>query len=512
MSEQLLTVRDLLDYAEEKFGKRDFIRFIRDEKIHAKSFEEFKADSLAICRYIRSVDPKRKHIGFIGKTSYEYVACLTGMITSGNVVVPFDPNITVEEACELFDDADIEMLFCEEEFKDKAEEIKAKYQGLKEVVSLGDWKWFEDIFGKYTETSEYAALSEIDVDPEKMTLIIYTSGTTGIRKGVMLTNHNLAANTSYDAFVMDEADVTFSVLPMHHVFCYACDVLRTLYDGSTLCLNGNIADLYKNILAFEPTIMRIVPLLCKSLLTKIKITERRNPELSKREAAEKIVGKNFKRMIVGSAFISAAMIDEFEKYGISPRMGYGMSECSPRISTCDFTGKGKYSTGRILGTDEVRIMDGEVQVKGPSVTIGYYKKPEETKNAFTEDGFLCTGDLGYIEDNHIYLVGRKKNLIVLANGENISPEEIENLFVDETLVKEIVVIGEDEKLVAEIFPDKEYAAVSGIEDIGAEIEKIVDGANMRLRSDRQISSFRIRKVPFARTSSGKLKRTEFYYK
>lgn len=512
MSDSLLTVRDLVNFAAEKYADKDFIRFFRGDEMLARSYNEFREDSLAVCRYIRSVDPKRKHIGFIGKTSYEYVACLTGMILSGNVVVPFDPNISVEEACELFSDGDIEMLFCEEEFQKKAEEIKANYSGLKEIVSLGDSDWFGEIFSKYNSSSCYAELSDVDVDPDKMTLIIYTSGTTGVRKGVMLTNRNLAANTSYEAFVMDEADVSFSVLPMHHVFCYACDVLRTLYDGGTLCLNGKLSDLYKNILAFEPTIMRIVPALCKSLLTRIKITERRNPSLSKREAAEKVVGKNFKRMIVGSAFISAAMIDEFEKYGISPRMGYGMSECSPRITTCDFTGKGKYSTGRLLGTDEVRIEDGEVQVKGPSVMIGYYKKPEATAEAFTEDGFLHTGDLGYIEDNHIYLVGRKKNVIVLSNGENISPEEIENKFVDETLVKELVVIGEDDKLVAEIFPDRDYAAVTGIEDIEAEVEKIVDRVNIELRSDRQLGKFRLRKNPFKRTSTGKLKRTEFYYK
>lgn len=511
MSKELLTVRDLVDFAAEKYGDKDFMRFFRGEQMLAKSYNEFRKDALAVCRYIRNADPKRKHIGFIGKTSYEYVACLTGMIFSGNVVVPFAPDISVEEACTLFDDGDIEMLFCEEEFAQKAEQIKENYPGLKEIISLGDWHWFDNIFKNYSDSSEYASLSDVDVDPDKMTLIIYTSGTTGVRKGVMLTNHNLAANTSYDAYIMDEADVSFSVLPMHHVFCYACDVLRTLYDGGTLCLNGNLRDLYKHILMFEPTVMRIVPSLCKSMLTRVKVIERKNPELTKREAAERVFGKNFRRMIVGSAFLSAAMIDEYEKYGICPRMGYGMSECSPRITASDFSGAGKYSTGKILGTDEVRIRDGEVQVKGPSVMIGYYKKPEATAEAFTEDGFLHTGDLGYIEGDHIYLVGRKKNVIVLSNGENISPEEIENKFVDDGIVKELIVIGEDDKLVALIYPNYDYAQASGIDDIEKELEKIVDRVNVELHSDRQISSFKIRKKPFARTSTGKLKRTEFYY-
>ena len=310
---------------------------------------------------------------------------------------------------------------------------------------------------------------------------------------------------------MDNGDISFSILPMHHVFCYACDVLKTLYDGGTLCLNGELVSLYANFLRFEPTIMRIVPSICKSVLTRIKIAERKHPELSKREAAELVVGKNFRRMIAGSAFLSAALIDEFEKYGITARQGYGMSECSPRISTSDFSDECKYSNGKLLGTDEVRVQDGEIQVKGPSVMLGYYKKPERTKEAFTQDGFLHTGDLGYIEGDHIYLVGRKKNLIILSNGENISPEEIENCFVDDGIIKEIVVFAEGDSIIAEIFPDELLAASIGISDIEQEVGKIVDRVNMTLNPDRQIYSYRLRKEPFKRTSTGKIKRTEFYF-
>jgi len=327
----------------------------------------------------------------------------------------------------------------------------------------------------------------------------------------MLSNHNLASNSCYEAYSMDNDDISFSILPMHHVFCYACDVLKTLFDGGTLCLNGDLVRLYINILKFQPTIMRIVPSICKSMLTKIKIAERNHPELSKREAAELVVGKNFRRMIAGSAFLSGTLIDEFEKYGITARQGYGMSECSPRISTSDFSDVCKYSNGKLLGTDEVRVCDGEIQVKGPSVMLGYYKKPERTREAFTEDGFLHTGDLGYIDGEHIYLVGRKKNLIILSNGENISPEEIENCFIDDGIVKEIVVFAEGDRIIAEIFPDMLLAQSLGIDDVYGEVSNIVDRVNIRLNSDRQIHTFRLRETPFARTSTGKIKRTEFYY-
>ena len=216
-------------------------------------------------------------------------------------------------------------------------------------------------------------------------------------------------------------------------------------------------------------------------------------------------------MIAGSAFLSQAVIDEFALYGITARQGYGMSECSPRITTSDFSENNKYSNGVIIGVDEVRCVDGEIQVKGPSVMKGYYKMPEETANAFTADGFLHTGDLGYIKDNHIYLVGRRKNLIILSNGENISPEEIENKFADFTEVKEVVVYGENDKLIAEIYHDEAFLGEKDVDEIRNILAEIVDKVNMQLNSDRAIYDFRIREKPFERTSTGKIKRTEFYY-
>ncbi len=499
---EINSVKQLVDYAAEKYKDKVFCRFIRDGQIYSRSFTEFRLNAYSVCRYIRSITKDKLHIAFIGKTNYEYIACLTGMIISGNTVVPFAPDISVEEACRLFDDADIDIIFCEEDFLNTAEEIKSRLSHIRSIVSLGDSKGFEEIFNKFSD-EEYRYLSDIEPDPSELSLIIYTSGTTGDKKGVMLSSDNLAANSTYDTYTMENDDVSFSILPMHHIFCYSCDVLKTLYDGGTLCLNGAMNDMYNNFLLFEPTVMRIVPSVLRSLLTKIRITERRNPQFTKREAAEAVVGRNMRKMIAGSAFLSRSLIDEFEKYGIIARQGYGMSECSPRITTADFSDECKYSNGKLTGVDEVRVIDGEIQVRGPSVMMGYYKKPDETAKVFTEDGFLHTGDAGYIENEHIFLVGRKKNVIVLSNGENISPEEIENRFADETAVKEIIVFAKDDKLCAEI-----YADTAADE---SDIEEIIDKINILSPSDRQIDSFTLRELPFPKTSTGKIKRTEFRF-
>lgn len=506
--EKITSLRELTRYAAEKYGKKTFCRYYEGDALCEKSFGEFYDDCLSVCAYIRRHCGRRIHIAFIGKTSYEYISCLTGMIFSSNVVVTIAADVSVDEAVTLFESADIEMLFCEEEFLSKAEEIKERYTALKQIISLGDSSWFKGIFEEHRD--DILCKEPKSFSADDCALIVFTSGTTGVRKGVMLSNRNIAANTCYSEYSMQDDDVSFSVLPMHHVFCYCCDVLKTLYDGGTLCINGEMKNLYKNFLNFEPTIMRIVPSLCKSVLTRIKLTERKNPALTPREAAEAVVGRNFRRMIAGSAFLSGKLIDEFEKYGITARQGYGMSECSPRITTSDFSEECKYSNGKILSVNTVRVVDGEIQVKGDSVMLGYYKMPEETAAAFTEDGYLHTGDLGYTENDHIYLVGRKKNLIILSNGENVSPEEIENLFADEKIIKEIVVYGENDKIVAQIFPETEFTPESE-EETYEEIESIIDKVNENSPATRQIASFIIRKKPFERTSSGKIKRTEFYF-
>lgn len=496
------TVKQLLDYSAEKYSDKDFCRYIRDGGVRRKSYSDFRRDACSVCRFIREKSERKLHIAFIGNTSYEYIVCLTGMIISGNTVVPFSPDITVAEAARLFADADIDILFCEESFSEKARELSVLCPSLREIISLGDLTEMERIFEEYSD-ARYSYLSDVPSSPDNLSLIVYTSGTTGDRKGVMLSDRNLAANSTYDTYSMEGDDVSLSILPMHHIFCYSCDVLKTLYDGGTLCINGRLADMYDNFLIFEPTVMRIVPAICKALLTRIRLACRRNPGLSAREAAETVVGKRLRRLIAGSAFLSSSLIDEFEKYGITARQGYGMTECSPRITTADFSDECRYSNGILTGVDEVRVQDGEIQVRGPSVMMGYYKRPQETEAAFTSDGFLRTGDRGRLENGHVYLSGRKKNIIVLSNGENISPEELENCFSDEERIKEIIVFADGDALWAEIYPAPDA-------DLG-EIEEIISEMNLTFPCDRQIGGFRLRNTPFPKTSTGKIIRQEFVY-
>ena len=508
------TVRDLIDNSAETYGKKAFIKYLVNDDIIEKSFIDLKENSLAICRYIRSVCPDRMHIAIIGKTTYEYITALTGALVSGNVFVPFAPNTSVDEAVTLFEAGDIDALFYENDYAETAKEIEKKYGKLKVFVNMGNADWFADIYKKYNSESEYASLSEIVLNPEDCATIIYTSGTTGKRKGVMLSSANLIANITYPELEMDKNDVLLSVLPMHHIFCFSCDYFKPLLNGLTVCLNGDLSNIGRSFAAFQPTTMRAVPMIYETLIRKVNIVHKKFPQLTDREAAEKIFGKNIKWLAVGGAYLAPGLVEEYEKHGIILRQGYGMSETSPKITTTDFGEKNKDSSGKILKSIcDVRIVDGEIQVKGKSVMMGYYKMPEETAAVFTDDGYLKTGDLGRISDDgdHLYVIGRIKNLIILSNGENISPEELEAKFADEKVIKEIVVSGENDRIVAEVFPDAEFAALMGIEDIEAYLNEKIKEANVGEKPEREIASLRIRETPFSKTTTGKIKRKYVKY-
>ena len=187
-----------------------------------------------------------------------------------------------------------------------------------------------------------------------------------------------------------------------------------------------------------------------------------------------------------------------------------MTECSPRISTANFNEEVslKGDVGRIVNGCEVKIVDGEIRAKSPSVMKGYYKDPEATAEALTEDGWLCTGDLGYVDDGRIFITGRKKNLIILSNGENVSPEEIENKFTSVDIAAEVLVYAEDGVIFAEIFPNPEMSAKMSRDDIVSALGEAIKKINAELTSAKTIRGLRIRDKEFEKTTSKKIKRQQ----
>lgn len=500
------TIRELIDDSARKYGDKPCIRFIRNGTVEKRSYNKVKNDSEAICRWIRDFSEKKMHIAIIGKTNYEYLTCLTGILISGNTAVPFAPDISVDEAANLFACADIDMLLYEDEFTQKAERIAELCPFIKKTENLGDFARFNYIYNKYSGTSQYAKLSDITVDENDCAIIIFTSGTTGVRKGVMLSTKGLVSNIMYTEIKYDENDTALSVLPMYHIFCFSGDYLKNLMEGMGICLNGNLRDIGTSLTVFEPAVMRVVPMIAESLLKKVNVTASKKG-ITRREAAKLVFGKNMKRIFSGGAYLSPELAAEYEEFGIYLRQGYGMTEAGCRISVPSDNAS-KESVGKVIDICDVRISDeGEIQVKTPSVMLGYYKKPEETAEMFTDDGWLRTGDIGYVtEDKQLYITGRVKNLIILSNGENVSPEALEKKFGNCPIVSEIMLCGENNRLVAEIYPDFQYAENHGIDDIYGAIEQEVDEMNSKAKPSHVIAEIRLRDEPLEKTSTGKIKR------
>ncbi len=503
------TVRELLDGAAEKYADAPFINYIENNEVQKKSFNETRRASLAVCRCLRDLSKKKLHIAIVGKTSYEYLVCLTGILISGNVAIPFAPEISVNEASSIFARADIDMLIYGREFAEKAEEISAACPFINYFISMLDKNMFSHILDKYSDSSPFAPLSDFEVNKKECAVIIFTSGTTGIRKGAMLSTESLVGNIMYkdnSDDIFRPEDVSLSVLPMHHVYCFSGDFIKNLKDGVQICLNGDFKDTAKNLLIFEPRVIRIVPMLADSLLRRAKLLMTRNPDMTADEAREKIFGKNLKWLISGGAYLSPQLVDDYEKLGISLRQGYGMTEAGCRISVPDLT-ISKESVGKVLEFCEVRIKDNEIQIKTPTAMLGYYKMPEQTAEMFTEDGWLKTGDIGYVtEKRELFITGRAKNLIILSSGENVSPEAIEKKFSFYPVIAEVMVYAENDRITAEFYPDREYAEKTGITDIAAEIERITDKLNSTAKSSHIIAKTKIRDIPFEKTESGKIKR------
>lgn len=502
------TVRQIIDNAAEKYGDKTFIRFIRDGKIEERSYKQVRTDSLAVCRFVRSISKEKMHIALIGRTNYEYITSLTGTLISGCVTVPFAPETSVDEAVSLFERADIDILFYDESFAVKAEEIKARCPFLKKLVNLGDEKSFRQLCETYSDTSEYAQLSDYSVNKDECALIIFTSGTTGVRKGVMLSTQALVANNMNNDVKYSDEHLSLSILPMHHVFCFSGDYIKNLMEGVGICLNGNLRDLNSNLLTFQPNVMRVVPLIAKSLLQKTRNIMRRNPELTPKEAAAQVFGENMTNIYSGGAYLNPDIARAYDEFGFQLRQGYGMTEAGCRISV-PFEGQSPESVGKVLSICDVRVVEGEIQVKTPSVMMGYYKMPEETAKMFTEDGWLKTGDVGYLDDrNQIFLTGRAKNIIVLSNGENVSPEAIEKKYESDPLVSEAIVSNENDMLVVEIYPDFQYAEGVGVEaNLEDCLTELMNRFNAKSKPSHVVTRLYVRDTPFQKTASGKIMRS-----
>ena len=384
----------------------------------------------------------------------------------------------------------------------------------------------------------------IKINPDEMKILLFTSGTTGNSKAVMLSHKNICSNIISVASVVkvDNSTSVLSILPLHHTYECTLGFLLVLYGGGTIAYCEGLRYITKNIQEYKPTFILCVPLLLENVYKKmiktlktslpIKYTENENQIIENipfylkaivKRKIKKSLGGRIKTFIVGAAAIKPEIVENFSKLGIKVLQGYGLTECSPLVAgNNDFYYKAA-SCGMPIPNVEYKIDNpnekgiGEIIVKGPNVMLGYYENEEATKKVL-KDGWFYTGDLGYIdEEKFLYIAGRSKNMILTKNGENIYPEEIENILNDNDLIEESLVIGasngkDDVQVKAKIFPNieaiKEYLGnkIPTKEDISRVLTDVVKKANEKLPNFKHIKSFKIMDEDFERTTTNKVKR------
>lgn len=462
-----------------------------------------------------------KRVVIISENRLEYIYAFYGIWKSDGIVVPVDFMSTPDEIAYIINDCSPDVIFFSEkvhENVEKAIEISGKTE-IRKIL-------FEEIKG---DISKYEAVDFDVEDKEKTSLIIYTSGTTGSPKGVMLSCRNIMANMDalQECGYYTENDIVLMILPLHHVFPLLGTVVAPLLGGgrAVICPSLQASDIAKMMEKSHPTMILAVPrfyeMLMKGIMLKINsgfLTKAifRIAKIADSTAFSKIIfksvakkfGGNMKHFICGGAKLDPEVWNCFKVLGFSIGDGYGMTEASPMI-TFPRPGKGKAGcVGTELSKGTVKIVDGEIVATGKNIMKGYYNRPGETAEVL-RDGWLYTGDLGHFDkEGNLCITGRKKEIIILGNGKNVNPTEIEqDIERSDVLIKEIAVIAKNGVLCAIIRPDEKVLAERQIPNLEEFIRwEIIDKYNSTASHHKKILDFVLTNQPLPRTRLDKIQR------
>lgn len=513
-NEVVNSIVELVTRSEHLYGNSVAFRYKKNKRIAEKTYTEVLNDSKSMAEYLLSHNFKVGHIAILGASSYEWIITYLGAMFAGLVVVPLDKELAAEELIKLINIADVDCLLYDAQYSDIAQ-------------SLAHDNGFRGLSSEFND-AKLNGKKSVDLpitEPDKLSSILFTSGTTGQSKGVMLTQRNIARNVIQGVGAVDlkhTEDVIMSVLPLHHAYEFTCTILGMLYKGVPICIGSGLKYIQKDFADYKPTVMFVVPLIAEKFYEKIQLAVKRQSKEKKftfaivlsnilRKVGIDITDKMFKEIKIsfggrlktimcGGSPLSEDLIKKFYSIGINLFQGYGLTECSPLLTVNFDYYHRPGSVGKIVQDNYVKVVDGEIWAKGVSVCTGYYNNLEETVKSF-EDGWFKTGDLGKIDnDGFVFLIGRKKNLIILSNGENVSAEELEGLVCTIPAVSETIVYGENERIIAEIYLNPDIEATEH------EVKSQIDLINKKLPLYKRIDNVKFRETPFEKTTSQKIKR------
>ena len=480
-----------------------------------------------------------EHVAIVSENSADWIISFLAIVSCGAVAVCVDTEQSDENIRDMVVRSQARLLFLSPTFLPIC--IPLLNDGHADrAVLMGGLASDERVVGIQELYELGASLQDLpqpqfSVSQEQTAEIVFTSGTTSQSKMVMLSQkavmQNLCDSSQYVCFY----DRVFCSLPFYHAYGLNCAVLNSFLRGCHLYINGDLKTTMRDLHLSRPDTMLTVPLMVEALHNQLWLKAEREGRadglrsllaiaafcrrlhlpirLKKLEEIKETLVGSLRLMICGGAHLSKEISQEFDLLGVQMLQGYGITECSPLISVnCNYANK-MGSVGLPLPSCQVKVEDGEVCVKGPSVMTGYFNDPEQTAKAL-QNGWFHTGDLGYLDkDGFLFLTGRKKNLIVFKNGKKISPERLEEQLSAIPLVKEVMVLGttnggyaDDVKLTASIYPDPERTEGMSAYEILERLQSEVDRINRTLPTYQQIQLVNIREKELQKTGTKKIKR------
>jgi len=517
---EITDLKDMLKKTEKLYENRPAYKIRQKQGYKIITHKELREMVNALGTQLIELGLKGKRIAIIGENRYEWQIAYLSVVCGTGTVVPLDKSLPENEIKRLIQRADVEAIFYSEKYEEQLQKIfKSKETKLKYLFSMAKQNELIEK-GKQLIKQGNTKFLDAKINPEEMNIMLFTSGTTSESKAVALSHKNICANLMdlAQALQIDENDHTLSFLPLHHVFECTVGFLLSVYRGARISFCDGIKHILENFNEYEISFASFVPAIYeniyKNIMRKIE-KKRRLPEV------HKMFGGNIKVLITGAAPIDVKVAQGYRDFGINLCQGYGLTETSPVVAIETNKAHRLGSIGKTLPSVEAKIENpnkegiGELLVKGPTVMLGYYQNEDATKEAI-QDGWFHTGDLARIdEDGYIYISGRKKSVIVLKNGKNIFPEEMESLVNRIQGVKESFVFGKsiredknDIKIYAKIVYDKGAFGMATESQIYDTINNQIKKINHTMPPYKEIKGIILTETPLIKTTTSKIKRQE----
>ena len=543
------TIRELINIAEKEAGDKNAFEYKEDGKLVQVTYKQFKKDINSLGTALMKIHMDDRHIATIGENSYKWITTYLATLCSDGVFVPIDKELTKSEIINVLRSSDSEVLFYSAKYEEYILDIKSELPNIKYFIAFGkasdddislSYDKFIESGRKEIENGNDTFEKQEHTNLNKLKMLVYTSGTTDKPKGVMLTEHNLASSVYYGLMVSTVYTKCLSVLPYHHTYEAVSGLLVGLHKHVTICINDSLKNVLKNLQYYKPDYIYLVPafseVFYKNIWSNAKKTGKENGlkflikfsnalrkiGIDKRKSLFKSIheafGGNLRKIVVGGAPLRTDIGKFFDDIGIDLINGYGITECSPLVSANMDDFNNPATVGVVLPCCQIKFEnvnadgDGEICVKGDVVMLGYYKDRERTEKVL-KDGWFNTEDYGrFNQEGQLIINGRKKNVIVLNNGKNIYPEEIESYILRIPYVSEVVVrsekndIGQDLSLKAEVFLNKEKVKEFENENIEEILKKDISQVTKELPVYKHITTVEIREKEFEKTTTNKIKR------